>query len=86
MITPKEKADMLYFKFYDSCGSLIEEDSVHDYAIQTSSMVIDEVMMQYEQMSDEASMIFIEGILVNPLTMINYWQNVQQELISPTEK
>jgi hypothetical protein len=49
-------------------------------------MVIDEVIMQYEQMSDEASMIFIEGILVNPLTMINYWQNVQQELISPTEK
>jgi hypothetical protein len=49
-------------------------------------MVIDEVIMQYEQMSDEASMIFIEGILVNPLTMINYWQNVQRELILPTEK
>lgn len=86
MITPKEKADILYWKFYDSCGSLMEEDSIHDYAIQTASMVIDEVLAQYEQMSDEASMIFIEGILVNPLTMINYWQNVQLELISPTEK
>jgi hypothetical protein len=86
MITPKEKADILYWKFYDSCGTLMEEDSIHDYAIQTASMVIDEVLAQYEQMSDEASMIFIEGILVNPLTMINYWQNVQRELISPTKK
>ena len=84
MITPKEKADILYWKFFDKCGDLVNEDCVHDYAITTASMVIDEVLTQYEQMSDEASMIFIEGLLVNPLTMINYWQEVQRELISPT--
>ena len=81
MISPKEKSKILYFKFYDKCGELVKEDHRHDYAIETASIVIDEVLMQYEQMSEDASMIFIEGILTNPVSMIEYWEEVRRELI-----
>ena len=68
-MTPKEKAEKLFAKYYNRIEhTLSEEYSVHErYVVkECASMAIDEVLDHVEMVGDEAA--------------ISYWIQVKEEL------
>ena len=75
-MTPKEKAQDLYFKMYNI-------DAYNDYhllAKQCALIAVDEIISEYQSMSDTDSIIYIKNEITYVIHKLVYWQEVKQEI------
>ena len=74
-MTPKEKARELYFKYHNLW---INGNSI--IAKQCALIAVDEMLVEYQSMSDLESTLVVEGQVFSVIDKLVYWQEVKEEI------
>ena len=73
-MNPKDKAFELYFKYYRDVLANSEK------AKQCALIAVNEMIKEYQSMSDLDSILFIKNEHTNVVDKLVYWQEVKQEI------
>lgn len=82
-MTPKEKSEELFNKY---CYAIRTEetDSAYwtniIYAKNCALIAVDEMISEYQSMSDTDSIIYIQNEITYVIHKLVYWQKVKQEI------
>ena len=77
-MTPKEKAKELISKF--KFLSYPESNTKFYNPQQCALIAVDELISEYQSMSDTDSIIYIENEITYVISKLVYWQEVKQEI------
>jgi hypothetical protein len=78
---PKEKAKELVEKYVDVQNELDETTTFYwGFAKQCALIAVEEILSEYQSMSDTDSIIYIENEITYVIHKLVYWQEVKQEI------
>ena len=79
-MTPKEKAQELFDKFYIVCQEYSEEIQCHIQAKECAIISVDLIIEELESYSDLESIIVINNFLFSVIELISHWKEVKREI------
>jgi hypothetical protein len=74
-MTPQDKAMELMLRYYE----LIPMNTI-SFAKQCALIAVDEIVNQFQSMSDTKSVLFINDEITYVIHHLVYWQEVKQEI------
>ena len=74
-MTPQDKAMELMLRYYE----LIPMNTI-SFAKQCALIAVDEIISEYQSMSDTDSIIYIQNEITYVIHKLVYWQEVKQEI------
>ena len=79
-MTPKEKAKELVEKYENYVNNFFTNLISLDYQKKCALIAVEEILIEYQSMSDTDSIIYIENEITYVIHKLVYWQEVKQEI------